>query len=137
MKTRSIHLLMGFSILCLLGACGKSSNSPAPAPVAVEEKLVVKLSAASIETALSNSFNFTVEVQSKMPTGGVTIKVDVKREDNNTSVYSIQANSTIAISSFTINPLPPGQVFCTATITVTSVTTPTNIWSGSFRVLWK
>lgn len=129
-----LKLFLLFSVTCFaMYGCSKSDGGSAP----TEENLKVSLSSAAIETALSNSFNFSVTIQSKMPTSGVTIKVDVKREDNLTSVYNVQANSTFTSSNFTINSLPPGQIYCLASITVTSVNTPSNIWTGSFRVLWK
>jgi hypothetical protein len=121
-------------VICLMGtmyACGKGSSKP------TEEKLDVKLSAASIETIPGPSYTFSVDIKSKMPVGGVTIKLQVKREDTNADVYTVQASSPFLSTSFTISPLPPGQIFCMATVTVTSVTTPGNTWTGSFRVLWK
>jgi hypothetical protein len=130
--------------LVLFNACGKSSSSGGSTgggttggTTSTEEKLSVKLSAAAIETSPSSSFTFTADIQSKLPAGGVTIKVEVKRDDNNAVVYSIQANSSVLSNSFTISPLPPGQVYCTATVTVTSASTASNSWTGSFKVLWK
>ena len=135
-KTSKGFLMLSFAMLFALCACSKgfSGGTPTPTP---EDKLEVKLSAGTIETALSNSYTFAVNIQSKLPANGVTIKVDVKREDNAASVYNVQASSNFSSNSFTINPLPSGQIYCLATITVTSVNTPTNIWTGTFRVLWK
>lgn len=135
-KTSKGFPILSFVILLALCACSKGFSGGTPTPPA-EDKLEVKLSAATIETALSNSYTFTVNIQSKLPANGVTIKVDVKREDNAASVYNVQASSNFSSNSFTINPLPSGQIYCAATITITSVNTPTNIWTGTFRVLWK
>jgi hypothetical protein len=136
------HLMYGmlFAAVISLCGCGKGSSGGGgggTTPPPTEEKLAAKLSAAAIETSPSSSFTFTADIQSKIPSGGVTIKVDAKREDTNASVYSVQANSSVASNSFTVSPLPPGQVYCTVTVTITSVATPSNSWVGSFRVLWK
>ena len=118
--------------LPLLFSCGsKGSDTP------TEDNLVVNLSATAIQISTSNAYVLTVTITSKMPAQGVTVKVDVKREDNGAAVYNIQANSSLSSSNFTISPLPPGQIYCTATVTVTSVTKATNVWTGTFRVLWK
>jgi hypothetical protein len=118
--------------LPLLFSCGsKGSDTP------TEDNLVVNLSATAIQISTSNAYVLTVNITSKMPAQGVTVKVDVKREDNGAAVYNIQANSSLSSSNFTISPLPPGQIYCTATVTVTSVTKATNVWTGTFRVLWK
>jgi predicted small lipoprotein YifL len=126
-----IQYLLPVYLLCALYACGKKPGLP------IEEKLDVKLSAAAVETVPAPSYSFTADIKSKMPVNGVTIKVEVKREDTNADVYNVQASSAFASNNFTISPLPPGQVFCKATVTVTSVTTPGNTWIGSFRLLWK
>ena len=99
--------------------------------------LPLLFSATAIQISTSNAYVLTVNITSKMPAQGVTVKVDVKREDNGAAVYNIQANSSLSSSNFTISPLPPGQIYCTATVTVTSVTKATNVWTGTFRVLWK
>jgi hypothetical protein len=145
MKKQLFYIILLFSVVCFFSACSKSGGGSSAGgtsgggttPPATEEKLVAKLSAAAIETSPSSNFSFTLDIQSKMPVAGITVKVDVKREDNNVAVYNVTANSTFANNNFTINGLPPGQVYCIATITVTSVSTPTNVWTGSFRVLWK
>jgi hypothetical protein len=146
MTKQFIHIILLCLIMGVFGACSKSgggssgggnSGGSGGGAVTTEEKLVAKFSAAAIETSPSSNFNFTIDIQSKMPAAGVTIKVDVKREDNNAAVYNVTANSTFASNNFTINGLPPGQVYCLATITVTSVSTPANVSTGSFRVLWK
>jgi hypothetical protein len=129
---KQLIILLTWISLPLLFSCG-SKGSDAPA----EDNLVVNLSATAIQISTSNSYVLTVNVTSKMPPQGVTVKVDVKREDNAVSVYSIQANSSLSSSNFTISPLPPGQIYCMATVTVTSVTKATNVWTGTFRVLWK
>ena len=130
-NSRTAYATLIFLLLMVVHACKKDDSPPA------EAKLDVKLSSAAIETSPSNTFNFSVTINSQLPAGGVKINVDVKREDNNASVYSIQASSNSAANNFTISPLPPGQIYCLATITVTSVSTATNTWSGTFRVLWK
>jgi hypothetical protein len=128
---KMIPYLLSVFLLFALYACSKKPGIP------TEETLDVKLSAAAIETIPSPSYSFTVDIKSKMPVNGITIKIEVKREDTNADVYNVQTNSAFASTGFTISPLPPGQVFCKASVTVTSVTTPTNVWTGSFRVLWK
>jgi hypothetical protein len=146
MKKQFSYIVLLFFIAGLSGGCSKSgggnsgggnSGGGTVVPPVIEEKLVAKLSAAAIETTPSSNFGFTLDIQTKIPASGVTVKVEVKREDNNAVVYNITANSSFASNNFTINGLPPGQIYCLATITVTSISTPTNVWTGSFRVLWK
>ena len=140
MKRGLLFLLVIVTVL--LAGCGKSADSGSGSGGTTgtnqaEEKLSAKISAATIEVTPSSSFPFTVDILSKMPAGGITIKVEAKREDNLVSVYSVQASSTFTSNNFTITSLPPGQIYCTATITITSATTPSNTWTGTFRVLWK
>lgn len=133
----------------LLIACSKGSSgggtTPTPVPptppTVTETKLDVKLSAGAIEIATANNYNLTVTIQSTMPIGGIDVKVEVKREDNSAVVFTNTiTNTSTATHNFAITPLPAGQVFSTATVTVTSktanLTTP-NTWTGSFRVVWK
>jgi len=136
MKNRSLYLFLALAISCF-AACSRP-NDPTPAPGPTEEKLAIKLSASGVEVSPSNSFPLTVTVTSKMPTGGVIIKVDAKREDNNASVLSITSPATsVAGTNFTISPLPANQVYVTVTVLVTSVTTASNTATASFRVVWK
>ena len=121
-------------LLCItsLISCGKGPDT-APS----EENLNIKLNTANPATSTSSSYQFTVEVLSRMPAAGVKINITAKREDNSTVVFTQDLSSSTAVNSVTVSPLPMGQVFCTGAVTVTSATTSTNTRNGNFRVVWK
>jgi hypothetical protein len=102
-----------------------------------EAQLVLKLVTDNPAKSTSNSHTFKIEITSKLPASGVEITVDVKREDNNAQVYSLKYTATQASTDVTITGLPSGQTYCVANVSAVSLSTPTNTWAGSFRVLWK
>ncbi len=102
-----------------------------------EAQLALKLVTDNPAKSTSNSHAFKIEITSKLPASGVEITVDVKREDNNAQVYSLKYTATQASTDVTITGLPAGQTYCVANISAVSLTTPSNTWAGSFRVLWK
>lgn len=132
---RSIAIVLFCCLAAVFTGCGKGGGGGTSTPE--EENLNVKLNTDNPAKSTSSSHTFTVEVLSKMPPSGVKVNVNVKREDNSAAVYSTEYTTTAAVSSVTISGLPMGQVYCVATVTVTSVTKSTNTWSGNFRVLWK
>ena len=80
-------------------------------------------------------FPLTVSITSTMPSQGVTIDVNSKKDDGSGAApfYSpAQTTTSSANTNFTITGTPTGVV-CITTVTVTSKSKPTNTWTGSYR----
>jgi hypothetical protein len=133
-----VCLAMSLLILpaCKKGGGGGGTPDPPPPPPPTEADLVVTLNPAngSVQAPALGPFNLTVTVTSTMPTNGVKIEVSAKKDDGSGSAayYSTSVNSTTSINNFTITNTPPG-VQCLVDVKVTSLTKPTNIWTGSYR----
>jgi len=79
-------------------------------------------------------FLLTVSITSTMPAQGVTIDVTAKKDDGSGAApfFTESRSSTSANNNFTITGTPVGVV-CLTTVTVTSKSKPSNIWSGTYR----
>lgn len=125
---RKVYILFITALLIGIMACSKKSK---------EETLNIKLITDNPAKSTNNTHTFSMQVLSQMPTGGVKVVLNVKREDTNASVYNLEYTTNNASSNMAITNLPSGQVYCTANLIVTSLSDGANTWSGSFRVLWK
>jgi hypothetical protein len=69
-----------------------------------------------------------------MPPQGVTIVVSAKKDDGSGAgdFFNTSTNSSNTLNNFTITNTP-ASVVCVATVTVTSRTSTTNTWTGTFR----
>jgi hypothetical protein len=77
-------------------------------------------------------FPLKITVKSSMPTGGVKIDVTAKIDGATTTFYSNSKTTSSGVTDFTITGTPSGVVSVTEII-VTSVSTATNRWSGSYK----
>ncbi|MGI9139471.1 MAG: hypothetical protein ACR2IM_10570 [Sediminibacterium sp.] len=117
-----------FFVSCSKG--GSSTTVTPPAPVVVAEPDIAfkvevdskEVDYTSYTAALSASQPVNVNVTSAFPKDGVTIDVTVKKDVDNSSIFTDTKLGTVAATNLvTINNLAPG-VPCTTTVLVTSKT---------------
>ncbi|MBU3714719.1 MAG: hypothetical protein FGM46_07195 [Ferruginibacter sp.] len=123
-----------FSALFLIIAgvsCKKSPTGPAK-----EANIVFTTDA--IPPYPSSTIPVTVTLTSTMPPGGINIAATVIDKTNSAPILpqNVGVNSKTAINNILLINLPQ-QRWCTVTLTVTSVSTPSNSASKTFDVVYK
>jgi hypothetical protein len=69
-----------------------------------------------------------------LPSGGVKIDVTAKLETGTNNFFTGgTAKSTTATNNVTVTTIPTGGQACVCTVTVTSLSKPANVWTGTFR----
>ena len=121
--------ILTLAILSLSLSCGKSGGGSTP-----EATLAVTLTpaAGSTQAPAVGPFNLNVKITTAMPAKGVTIAVFATPDGSSVSYFNTTVNSTQASNDYTIANTPVGQV-CVVKVTVTSLSTSTNTWTGSYR----
>jgi hypothetical protein len=131
MKQRAAgkNLLILLIIACLpfLSSCGGSKSSP-EATLAVTTNPPIN----TTQVPAVGPFSLTVTITSAMPASGVTIAVTAAPDGTSSNFFSTSKSTTTASSNFSITGTPVGVV-SVVNITVTSNSTSTNKWSGSYR----
>jgi len=119
--------ILTLAILSLCVSCGKSSGGP-------EANLAVTLNpaAGSTQPPAVGPFSLNVKITSGMPSKGVTIAIVATPDGSNTTYFTTSVNSTKASNDFTIANSPVGETLLVK-VTVTSLSTATNTWTGSYR----
>jgi len=134
-------VILFLSSTLISSGCGKSSGGggtppPPPPPPPTEANLVVTTNPPinSVQPASNGPFDLTVTINSTMPTNGVKIVVNARKDDgtNPAPFFTTTVNSTTSVNNFSITNTPAGTQ-CIVDITVTSLTTSTNTWSGTYR----
>lgn len=141
MKTFKLLLL---ALPFILSSCSKGGGTPTPnpptPPTPTEANITFTVDkdpgAGSILGVVGTSQPIVVKVTSALPAAGVTINVQVTKDSDNSSVFSVSNSSVAADNNVNISGLTPG-VLCTATIVVTSKSTITNTRSASFKLAAK
>ena len=121
-------------VVLVTGSCKKKSSGGGGSN---EPALIVVLNpaAGSVQPPIPQTdFALTVTVTSTMPSQGVTIDVSAKKDDGSAdpAFFTTSTSTSSATSNFTITNTPT-SVVCLTTVTVTSKTTPSNKWTGSYR----
>lgn len=129
-------LIYGFvvSALIISGSCGSKSKPPAPP---TEANLTVTLTPPENSTQApvpQTDFPLVVTVTSTMPSQGITISVNSKKDDGSGTAPFFTTNSSTSspTSNFTITNTPT-SVVCLTTVTVTSKSKASNTWTGTYR----
>lgn len=88
----------------------------------------------SVQAASNGPFDLAVTITSTMPPSGVKIEINARKDDgtNPAPFFTNTNNSTIAGNNYSITGTP-ATTQCIVDIKVTSLTKPTNIWTGSYR----
>ena len=131
---RTVLLFIGFALInsVTLSSCGGGSDDPPPPN---EANLAVTTDPANetVQPPALGPYNLKVTITSAMPPNGVKIEVSAKKDDgSNTVFFSTSVNRTTAVSDFSITGTPAATQ-CLVETKVTSLTKPTNVWSGSYR----
>lgn len=128
-------LLIVLAFCCCIGSsCGGGGGGTTPAPPA-EANLSVTIDPAngSVQIPALGPYNLKVSISSTMPPSGVKIEVTAKKDDgSNTVFFTTSVNKTTAVNDFVITSTPAATQ-CLVEVKVTSLTKPTNTWSGSYR----
>jgi hypothetical protein len=130
MKTiRKYFLPVCIILLLAMASCQKTSGGN-------EENLSVEtlpLANGHVEaSAPGPDFPLKVTVKSAMPPGGVKISVTAKIDGGTLAFFNTSKTSSSAVTDITITGTPSGVV-SVVDITVTSASTATNKWSGSYK----
>lgn len=124
-------LLLLFAMMVI--RCGKSSTPPPDTP---EASLTLKIDptpVSGITPSLSPSYAFTAVITSAMPKNGVDLEFETTEELTGTSVDKKQSRLTASSMQLNTIAMTTGLVYVVK-VTVTSVATPSNKASVSFRV---
>jgi hypothetical protein len=82
---------------------------------------------------LGPDFPLKVEITSAMPASGVKIDVNAKKDGSaDPAFFTATNNSTAPQNNYTITNTPSG-VTCVVTVTITSLTKSSNVWTGVYR----
>jgi hypothetical protein len=130
---RVLYNLFAIGILLtgVAGNCKKKNNGGGP----TEATLVVTLNpaAGSLQLPIPQvDFPLAVTITSTMPPQGVTIDVKVAPDGSSTNFFTETRPSSTSTNNFTITGTPV-NVVCVTTVKVTSKTTASNTWTGSYR----
>jgi hypothetical protein len=134
MKKLSIVLLVCALAVMVMPACKKNKDGGGGTN---EVNLVVETTpnnGATEAPAPGPDFPLKVEIKSTMPPSGVKIEVSA-RQDGSTAApfFSTSSNTTSASNNnFTITNTPK-TVICVVDVKVTSISKPTNVWTGSYK----
>jgi hypothetical protein len=116
----------------VMAACSKGGGGT---PVPDEANLAVTTDPPAGTTQLPSlgPYNLKVTITSAMPPNGVKIDVTAKKDDGtNTVFFTSSVNKTTAVNDFSITGTPAATL-CLVEIKVTSLTKPSNQWTGSYR----
>lgn len=127
-----------FSLL----ACSKKETPtppPPPPPPPTEENLAFSIDPdPGLGNAIANAenFAFTVKISSKMPSLGVKIDINTKKESDNTVIENKSIESSTADIPISTGKLVVGTMYIVK-VTVTSKSKSTNTVSKEFKVARK
>lgn len=125
--------IMTLALVSLMISCGKSgggNNTPVDATLAVT--LTPPAGSTQAPAPSSGTFSLNVKITSTLPSKGVTISVVATPDGSATAFFTKTETSTKASNDYTITSTPVGKV-CLVTVTVTSLNTSSNTWTGSYR----
>ena len=123
-------------------ACSKGGDSPAPTPTPTPTESPITFSVTqdpgtgNILGVVGTAQTINVRLTSTLPTAGVNIEVTVRKDADNSVVYTTTNSSVVSDNSINITGLTPG-VLCTATVLVTSKSTASNNRNLSFKLAAK
>ena len=128
MKKILLAVTLVAMVFTILPSCKKSKVEGEPV-LTIETSPANKSNNLNI---LGPDFPLKVEITSAMPLSGVKITVTAVAEGSSASFFSATNNSSAPQNNYTITNTPDGAV-CVVSITVASITTPSNSWSGTYR----
>ncbi len=132
-----LPIIIGSIISCSKSSGGGSTPTPPPS-TPPETPVAFTINATNNSISLTNGFAVTATLSSTMPSSrGITIETTLLDQSTSTNITQNAAvTSTTAANNLQLIGLPQ-QHWCTATIKVSSVATPSNSASQSFTVVYK
>jgi hypothetical protein len=131
MKRISFLLILTAVVFTATPSCKKSGGGGTS-----EANLVVETTPGNGTTeapAPGPDFPLKVEIKSAMPPSGVKIDISAKKDGSaDPAFFTTSKNTTAPQNNFTITATP-ATVICVVSITVTSLSKSTNVWTGSYR----
>jgi len=117
----------------MLSSCGGGGDDSPPPPNEANLAVTTDPANGTVQPPALGPYNLKVTITSAMPANGVKIEISAKKDDgSNTVFFSTSVNRTASVSDFTITGTPAATQ-CLVETKVTSLTKPTNVWSGSYR----
>lgn len=128
MKNLVIASMMAL-VVCSFSLSCKKSNTEAEPVLTVDTNPANKSNNLNV---LGPNFPLIVEITSVMPANGVKIEVTAAPESGAAPFFTATNNSTAPQNNYSITNTPDGTP-CVVNITVTSLTTATRVWKGTYR----
>lgn len=129
-----------FSFLIMIEfSCNKTDNSGGGVTTPTEAAIAFTINpdpGTGVVAALSATQDFTVTINSKLPTAGVIVDLTLTKDLDGSTVFSQSLTSSSGTITATFQNLVSG-VICTGTIKITSATTSTNNLSKTFKIAKK
>ena len=136
---KKIFFILPIVIVSII-SCSKSSDGggSTPTPPAEETPVAFTINASNNSVSLTNGFAVTATLTSIMPSSkGITIETTLVNQSTSSNIaQSAAITSTAAVNNLQLVNLPQQQ-WCTATVKVSSVATPSNNATQSFTVVSK
>jgi hypothetical protein len=133
MKKIITFSFIAISFLAISTSCKKKKTTPA----VVEATLTIATDVSSPVQNPGASISFNTKITSAIPAGGVKFDVDVKEELSGIAIPQVTGFTSSVASTPTQLTALPQQKWCVCTIKGTSLSTPTNVATTSFRVIYK
>jgi hypothetical protein len=133
-----LPILVGSFISCSKSSDGGGGTTPTPPTTPAETAIAFTINASNNSVSLTNGYAVTATLTSIMPSSkGITIETTLVDQSNSSNIaQSAAVTSTSAVNNLQFINLPQ-QHWCTATVKVSSVATPSNSSSQSFTVVYK
>ena len=128
MKNLVIACIMAIAVCTVAVSCKKSKADAEPI-LTVETTPANKSNNLNV---LGPNFPLTVEITSVMPAKGVKIEVTATPEGGLTPFFTATSNSSAPQNNYSITNTPNGTT-CVVSVTVTSLSTATSVWKGTYR----
>jgi hypothetical protein len=128
-------ILLTTGISCNKGDSGGGGTPPPPAEVQIAFTINPD-PGTTILAALAATQDIGIAISSKLPTAGVKIDLTLTKDLDGSSVFSQSLTSSISNVTTTFQNMVSGVV-CTGTIKITSVSTPSNNASKTFKIAKK
>ena len=132
---KSIHLLISIIIITVFITCSKKGGGGGTSK---EDNIAFTIDASNGSILPGSSFSFNAKLTSAMPAQGIKIEITANDDVSGSNITPQNAavqSSSITTSVSVINL--PQQKWVDVTVRVSSVATPTNYATQTFKVVYK
>jgi len=128
----NLNIVLLLTLITTVASSSKNSSTPPS-----EQSIAFTHNAGNNILNPGASLSFIITLTSTIPSSGIKVEISTREEANGNTVGSNSSvNSTASTVNVGISGLPR-QVWCIVTIKVSSVTTPSNNATQTFRILYK